>query len=218
VKFREFVGEEKVRKVRKKVIQTNIGPTEEDFLKQVLREKPDGSKIKKGSSIEKFLHFGLSKQRLKRVFDYIKSWLIRYDVPFKPLNPCLTLYLLRNLPTNSTLVDKIKKTKSGIVYKPKGTISIVSIDESTFPRPYMNLEGEIGKDYILLDYFPNEYNLFLEGIMIDMNIKILYDQCYVKLFEIKSEVMTPKLYKDMMFSCPKFPDLKLGNVGLLRSK
>jgi len=219
VKFREFVGEKNVKEVEKKIIQTNIGSTEEDFLKTVLRENQDGSKIKKRKelSIETFLGFGLSKQKLKRVFDYIKSWLIRYDVPFEAQNPYLTLYLLRNIKESSLLINNIKKTKHGIIYKPKNTISILSYDEKNFPRPYMNLKGEKGYDYILLNYYPNEYNLFLEGIFIDMDIKIILEQCYVKLFKIKSGIMKNKMYEDMMYSCPKFPNIKLGNIGLLRS-
>jgi hypothetical protein len=217
MKFREFVGEDKVKKVKKKIVQTNIGPTEEEFLKKVLREKPDGSRIKKRLPIRKFLNFSLSKQRLKRSFDYIKSWLIRYNVSFKPINPYLTLYLLENLPKSSNFIEDIKKSKNDIIYKPKGTITIVSANETVFPKTYMNLKGEVGTDYILLDYLPNNYNLFLEGIMLDINIEILYSQCYVKLFEIKSGILTPEIYKDMMFSCPRFPNLKLGNVGFVRS-
>lgn len=216
MKFREYVGEDKVRKVKKKIVKTNIGPTEEEFLKKVLRENQDGSIIKKTPG--KFLNFSLSKQRLKRVFDYLKSWFIRYDVSFEAINPHLTLYLLGNLYKSSIFIEDIRKSKSSAVYKPKGTITIVSADNITFPRSYMNLKGEVGKDYILLDYCPNEYNLFLEEIMLNMGIEILSNQCYVKLFEIKSGIITPKMYEDMMFSCPMFPNLKLGNVGFIRSK
>ena len=85
------MGEKKVKEVKEKIVQTKIGPTESNFIKTV--EKP-----KRKWTVETYLGFSLSKKNLKRVFDYIKSWLIRYNVPFESINPYLTLYLLDELP------------------------------------------------------------------------------------------------------------------------
>lgn len=137
-------------------------------------------------------------------------------MPFKPINPYLTLYLLKNINSSSTLVNNIKTTlspKNDIIYKPRNTITVIG---NKFPKSNYNIKPKKDKDYILLDYYPNEYNLMLESIMVDMDIKILFNQCYVKLFEIRSNILTPKIYEDMMYSCLKFPNLKLGNIGLLR--
>lgn len=203
MKFREYVGEPKIIEVKKKIIKTNTVHIEEEFTKKIHG---------------KFLNFSLSKQRLKRSFDYLKSWLIRYNVQFKAINPYLTLYLLGNLSSSSVFIEDIRQTKSSAIYKPKGTITIVSNNENIFPSVYKNIKSEVGTDYILLDYCKNEYNIFLEKIMFNMGIEVLSNQCYVKLFEIESGILTPKIYEDMMFSCPMFPNLKLGNVGIIRSK
>jgi hypothetical protein len=57
----------------KKIVHPNIGSTEEEFLKEVARENPDGSRI---NTKEFYLGFGISKKDIKRVYDYIKSWFL----------------------------------------------------------------------------------------------------------------------------------------------
>ena len=103
MKFREFVGEKKVREVQE-IVKTDRS-TPKAFIEQVLIP-----------SYPKYFGFGLSKKHLKKTFDYIKSWLIRYDIPFKSISPCLTLYLLHDLPSVSVLVNNISKTDK--FYKP----------------------------------------------------------------------------------------------------
>lgn len=183
MKFRQYVGENKSREIIKKV-EKNTFKKEEKVT-------------------ETFLGFGLGKQNLKRIFDYIKSWFIRYHVPFEAINPYLTLYRLKNLNDSEFLIKKIKKNKDSIIYKPEGTISIANNNRY---------------DYILLNYNRNGYNDFIENVLDDMGVEILFDKCYVKLFKIKSNIIKPIMYNDMMYSAPKFPTLKLGNVSLLRSK
>jgi uncharacterized short protein YbdD (DUF466 family) len=79
MKFGEYVGHKKTKEI-KKIVQTNIGPTEEEFLKERLQEK---IQMVVGSTHKEFyLGFGISKKTLKRVYDYIKSWFLRYHIPF----------------------------------------------------------------------------------------------------------------------------------------
>ncbi len=201
------MGEDKVKEIKKavqkkKIVETNIGPTEEDFLRKVARETPEGKPIR---FVETYLGFGLSKKNLKRVFDYIKSWLIRYDVKYEAINPYLTLYLLDEVPTVSALIKNIKSTKRGVVYNPRGTITVT--------------ECSPNKDQIVLDYVPNlQYQGILEQLFHDMRTVVVDKYCYVKLFEIEQGKMTPMMYEDMMYSCPAIPNLRLGNVGVLRRK
>lgn len=200
MKFREYVGEAKVKEV-KEVVQTNIGQTEKEFLKQVARENPDGTKRKHN---ETYFGFGLDKKRLKRTFDYIKSWFIRYDVPFRAVNPYLTLYLLDNLPSKHVIIKNIKKTKRDIIYKPKGTITVMENDIA------------YSHGYVIVDYVPNsEYEKVLEDIFGDLYIDVIEKHCYVKLFRF-DKILSNRFFEDMMYSCPKMSNLKLGNIGLLR--
>ena len=218
MKFREFVGEKKVREVKKKIVETNLGPTDADHLEKVIRERPDGSKIRKQRQVETYFGYGLSKKRLKRVFDYIKSWLIRYQIPFEAVNPYLTVYLLNNLPSVSLVIKNVKNTKRGVIYEPRGTLTVISNNERDFPRTYQ-VEPYKDKDYLVLDYVPNvEYEKVLEQVFKSMNIDVVFKYCFVKLFEVPSGMVKSAFYEDMMYSCPSIPSLRLGNVGLIRSK
>ena len=198
MKFREFVGEKKSREINK-IVQTHIGPTEERFLKEVLRENIDGSTIKYEELV-----FNLSKKNLKRVFDYIRSWFIRYDIPFKPINPHLTLYLLNNVFYPKETIKRLGDTNVGIVYNPKGTITVIPDEIS---------------EYIAIDYIPNPFHItIIEDIFNDMKINIVHRYCFVKLFEIERGLLSNRFYEDMMYSIPPIPNIKLGNVYFLRRK
>lgn len=198
MKFGEYVGHKKI----KKIVDTTIGTTEEDFLRKVARENPDGSKI---NNKEFYLGFGISKKALKRVHDYIKSWWLRYHIPFTSINPYLTVYVLKNLPSNKKdLIKDIKLAKKNVVYYPEdeGDITFLKGD---------NIE-------VRLEYQPCEdFDDKLEDIFIDRNIEIIQEPTYVKLFEIE-KIMDEELLEDMMYSCPKFPDLRIGHIGLLRRR
>lgn len=200
------MGEKETKRV-KEIVQTNIGPTEKDFLEQVAREIP----IKHPT----YLAYSANRKALKRTFDYIRSWLIRYRVQYKAINPYLTVYLLDNLPKVSILINKIKPLRKGIVYNPKGTITVISSDEKNFPRTIMEPDPDV--DQIVINYIPNmEHRKSLERVFDSMHIRMLDRFCHVKLFEVEKGVLNNRIYEDMMYSCPKFPYLRLGNIGLRR--
>jgi hypothetical protein len=197
-----------VKPPKKEIVKTSIGDTEKDFLRDVLRENPDGSKIE---YVDTYFGFSLGKKNLKRVFDYIKSWFIRYNVEFKPINPYLTLYLLNTSLKNIS----IPKSDSLPIYKPKGNITVISPDEKNFPITIM--EPEDGIDQIVLNYFPDKDHRFLMEYTFDaLNVKVLDKFCHVKLFEIETGAFKHDMYFDMMYNCPTIPSLKLGNIGLRR--
>jgi hypothetical protein len=199
MKFGEYVTG---HKTKKKIVQTNIGPTEADFLRKVARENPDSSKI---NDKEFYLGFGISKKTLKRVYDYIKSWFLRYHIPFTSINPYLTLYVLRNIPSNKKdFIKDIKAAKKDVVYRPDGEGDITFIK---------------GDDIELrLEYEPcDEMNDKLQEIFEEKNIEIIKEHTYIKLFRI-DEMMDESLLEDMMYSCPTFPEIKIGHIGLLRRR
>lgn len=198
MKFSEYVGHKKT----KKIIQTSIGPTEEDFLKKVLRENPDGNKI---NNKEFYLGFGISKKSIKRIYDYIKSWFLRYHIPFTSINPYITLYILKNIPSNNKdFIQEIKVAKRDVIFHPYGDGDITFLGEN-------NIE-------VRLNYEPNKYfDTLLYDVFQERNIEIVKECCYIKLFKIE-KMMNENLIEDMMYSCPKFPEIRLGHVGILRRK
>jgi len=202
MKFSEYVGHKKTKEI-KKIVDTNIGPTEAEFLRKVSRENPDGSKI---NDKEFYLGFGISKKALKRVYDYIKSWFLRYHIPFKSINPYLTLYVLRNLPSNKReLIEDIKIAKKDVIFHPDGEGDITFVKSNDI---------ELRLEYTPCYPFMEDK---LENIFKDRNIEIVKEHTYVKLFRM-DEMMDEKLVEDMMYSCPKFPDIRIGHIGLLRRK
>jgi len=156
-------------------------------------------------NVEFYLGFCISKKSLKRIHDYIKSWFIRYHIPFESINPYLTLYLLDNLPNNKkNIIYKLKSLKKDILYSPEGKGNITLYDGN--------------KKEIWLNYSENlEFQNEIENFFISNNINIKEKICYIRLFEIK-EMMDEKLLSDMCYSMPRFQKLKLGNVGLLRKE
>jgi hypothetical protein len=68
-----------------------------------------------------------------------------------------------------------------------------------------------------LEYEPCSFMDELEEIFENNDIEIVKEHTYIKIFEIQ-KMMDENLIEDMMYSCPKFPVLKIGNVGLLRRR
>ena len=172
------------------------------WFASIARENPDSSKI---NDKEFYLGFGISKKTLKRVYDYIKSWFLRYHIPFTSINPYLTLYVLRNIPSNKReFIKDIKTAKKDAIYYPEDEGDI------TFLK---------GKDIELrLEYNPCEdMDNRLQDIFESRNIEIVEEHTYVKLFRI-DEMMDENLLEDMMYSCPKFHDIRIGHIGLLRRR
>lgn len=179
MKFGEYVGHVKTPKI----------------------EKPNIIKI---NNREFYLGFGVSKKSIKRVYDYIKSWFLRYHIPFKPINPYLTLYILKNIPFDKReLIYKIKDKKDDFMFSAGGAGSILIVEDE--------------KIEVQLEYTPNYFFMedILEEIFFEMGIKTVKEYCYIKLFEIE-QMPDNKLLDSMMYSCPKFPRLKLGHIGLRR--
>jgi hypothetical protein len=201
MKFGEYVGHKKTKEL-KKIVQTSIGPTEVDFLRKVARENPNGSKI---NDKEFYLGFGISKKSIKRVYDYIKSWFLRYHIPFTSINPYLTLYVLKNIPSNKKdFIREIKIAKRNVVFHP------VDEGDITF------VKGK--KIELRLEYDPcNPFMDRLESLFFECNIEPIKVYTYIKLFEME-KMMDENLLEDMMYSCPKFPELKIGHIGLLRRR
>ena len=202
MKFSEYVGHDKAEKL-KKIVQTSIGPTEEEFLRKVARENPDSSKINKK---EFYFGFGISKKALKRTHDYIKSWFLRYHIPFTSINPYLTLYVLRNIPNDKRdFIGDVKEAKRDMIFSPEddGYITILKDKENIELR----LEYDINKNM----------EARLISILERKDIEIVKDGCYVSLFKI-GKMIDEKFLENMMYSCPKFPDIRLGHIGILRRK
>jgi hypothetical protein len=190
MKFSKFVGHEKTEKI----IQT-IENLEENY-----------------NTVPVYLGFSVNKKSLKRIYDYFKSWFIRYHIPFKSINPYLTLYLLNNIPKDKReFINTIKnKSSEDIIFQPEDEIGSITI----YKEKKIEFRLEYASNYDFEDVMEEIFNSF--------DIEIMDQFSYIRLFEIKemecNKIFSKTFLDDMMFSCPNFPEIKLGNIGLLNKE
>lgn len=202
MKFREYVGEpdleEKLKRIvdapRKKIVDTPLGRTEEGFYNQVARrDKPM-------PMTDTSVGYGLSKLQIKRTFDYIKSWLIRYRIAFESINPYLTVTNVEGDYKKDRFIKALKKIKEDEVFIPDG-IFLLREDDT---------------DFIIIDCKPNEgFIKKLNECASNFSLVKSSDLCYVKLFSIKAKSFDLELFDQMVYSSPALPKIRPGSVGLL---
>ncbi len=193
MKFGKFVGHDVERNIRKKIIDTPIGKTEEDFYNVVARQD-------KPYITETSVGFGLSKMQLKRVFDYVKSWLIRYDIKYESLNPYLTVARVEGNYKRDRLINALKKVRENQVFEPEGV--------------FILREGDT--DFIILDcIFNRNFAKKLNESIMHFKLAKKEDSCYIKLFSLKAESFPLDLFDQMVYSLPILPNVTVGSVGLL---
>lgn len=189
MKFKDFVQED----VRTRLVQTPLGPTDKDFYEKVARrDKPYIAETSVG--------FGLSKMHLKRVFDYIKSWLIRYNIKHEAINPYLTVAMVEGHYKRDRFIKSLKRVREKHVFEPEGV--------------FILREGDT--DYIIIDYLYNKaFVKDLDECILDFSLAKKDNSCYVKLFSMKAESFPLELFDQMIYSLPELPDVRAGSVGLL---
>lgn len=189
MKFKDFVQDD----VRTRLVHTPLGTTNKDFYEKVARR--DMPYI-----VETSVGFGLSKMHLKRVFDYIKSWLIRYNIKHEAINPYLTVAMVEGHYKRDKLIKALKRVREKHVFEPEGV--------------YILREGDT--DYIIIDYLYNkDFVKNLDECILDFSLAKKDNSCYVKLFSIKAESFPLELFDQMIYSLPELPDVRAGSVGLL---
>lgn len=194
MKFHEFVGEpDLAQKLKKKIVDTPIGKTEEKFYNTVARRD-------KSYTVETSVGYGLSKMQLKRTFDYIKSWLIRYNIAYEAVNPYLTVAAVEGEYKRDKLIKALKKIREDTTFKP-GAVFILR-------------EGDI--DHIIIDYFfDKDFIKSLDECFSNFSLYKKENFCYVKIFSIEAESFDLELFDQMVYSLPELPKIRPGNVGLL---
>jgi hypothetical protein len=192
MKFSQFVGHDVKKKIIK-IVDTPLGKTEEKFYNLVARrDKPYITETSVG--------YGLSKMQLKRVFDYVKSWLIRYNIKYEAINPYLTVALVEGEYRRDRFIKALKKIRENQVFEPEGV--------------FILREGDT--DFIILDCLYNRnFVKKLDEKILHFKLAKKNDSCYVKLFAIESESFPLHVFDQMIYSLPILPNVTVGSVGLL---
>jgi hypothetical protein len=179
MKFSQFVGHDVKKKIIK-IVDTPLGKTEEKFYNLVARrDKPYITETSVG--------YGLSKMQLKRVFDYVKSWLIRYNIKYEAINPYLTVALVEGEYRRDRFIKALKKIRENQVFEPEGV--------------FILREGDT--DFIILDCLYNRnFVKKLDEKILHFKLAKKNDSCYVKLFAIESESFPLHVFDQMIYSLP----------------
>lgn len=197
VKFRDFVKDdviEKINKTKKEEVK-EVKPSKK--IKKTKEEVKEEVKEKYST----FVGFGVGKVYLKRVFDYIRSWLIRYNIQYEALSPYLTIgYVNNKVEDKGSLINEVKKINKNIKIKAKDVLIT---------------EGDNSKDYIIVVFEENKelFNSLKKGFK--KYGKNLNPLSVVKLFEIEKGSFNSKLFEDMIYSIPPMPEIKIGKIGFL---
>ena len=184
-KFSEYVGES-LDKLRNDI---EVNREEKKRIAKLEKPKP---------VTETLVSFSLGKKHLKRVFDYLKSWFVRYRIPFESVNPYLTLFKVMDIGDKDEIIREVKK-----------------LDYDFFTDGKFVVLRE-DKDYLSLVYSMN--NPFMSGlreIFEDREISILGETAYIKIIAIERDSFPLHMWKDLIYSLPKIPNIKPGGVSFL---
>ena len=195
MKFSKYVGHD-VKDELVKLVSTPLGKTEGGFYDIVARsDKPYTTETSVG--------YGLSKMQLKRVFDYVKSWLIRYDIKYEAINPYLTVARVSGEYRRDRFIKALKQIRNNQVFEPEGV--------------FILREGDT--DFIILDcmYTPDFVKKLYEKIF-HFKLAKKEDSCYIKLFALESKSFPLHVFDQMIYSLPILPNVTVGSVGLLVSR
>lgn len=200
VKFREFVNDEIEDSFSwNKNIQSIF-----EAEKKVKKGKKKEKNIKQYQVLE--VGFGLSKKMLKRPFDYIKSWLIRYKIPYEAVNPYLTISMIEVedfSKIKKSLINEYKKLEENFYYEPE---DVILIRDENYPD----------LDFISISFKKNkEFNSVMNKIYENMEVRKVKNVSFLKLFSVPKEKFPLHLFEDMIYSMPPLSSVRIGNIGFL---
>jgi len=151
--------------------------------------------------------FGIPKIKLKKLSDYIKSWLIRYEIDYDEIfAPHFTIAQITGKYEKGVLVREIHAIDKNMTFNPVG---LRIFRGKTIP-----------KDFIVLEYKPND-----DFVKLFKDLQSKYEVKYfgsikphTSLFTIEQNALTDEMFKEMEYSLPKLPKLKPINKELFNKK
>jgi len=147
--------------------------------------------------------FGIDKSSVKKIQDYIKSWLIKNKIKYKNIDsPHISIAQIPEKYPKDDLVRTINTIKKGIVFEPKDIIL---------------LKGKNGKDdYVVIEYkvnmdFINAFRKVEDDYVIRHFSSI---KPHISLFIIPTDSISSKTWEDIKYSMPELQKIKAKEVEL----
>ena len=154
------------------------------------------------------LGFTIDPKDIKRISDYIESWLIRHKIKYdKPDHYHFTIAMIPEKYPKDDLVRKLNELKN--------------LDIKFNPKDLQLFQGlNTPKDYIVLEYKPNmKFLKSFNEVADEFEVKRFPSiRPHTSLFIIDKNSIDQDMFKDIKFSMPKLPILKSKEVGLWNNK
>lgn len=154
------------------------------------------------------LGFTIDRNKLKRISDYIESWLIKHKIDYKkPKEQHFTIAMIpKNYPKDELVRELNNLSNLNIEFKPKDLQLFQGLSTPN--------------DYIVLEYKPNfKFLESFNSVASKFDVKKFAGiRPHTSLFIIDKNSINQNLLKDIKFSMPKLPVLKSKEVGLWNNK
>lgn len=151
--------------------------------------------------------FKLDETKLKRIYDYIESWLIRYKIDYKKQDkPHFTIAQIPGEYSKDELIRSLNDLHLNIKFNPKGLTVFNGVN--------------VPKDFIVLEYKANtEFVKAFKKVAAEYEVRKFPDiRPHTSIFIIEQKSLPKNLLKDMKYSLPKLPILKPKEITLWNNK
>lgn len=151
--------------------------------------------------------FGLNPTQLKRIYDYIESWLIKFKIDYeKVTHPHFTIAQIPGTYPKDELMRKINEFDLNIKFNPKDLTIFSGVN--------------IKKDFIVLEYKPNiKFIEYLNSIEDKFEVrKFGAVQPHASIFTTEQGGLDGKILNDMKYSLPRLPVLRPTEIELWNNK
>ena len=151
--------------------------------------------------------FSVKGSSLSRLFKYIESWLVRYDIKHdKVKDPHFTIAQITGNYPKDELVREINNIQKDITFNPK--------------RVRLFRGVNVPKDFIALEYKPNDkYVKLFKDISGEFEVRNFPEiRPHISLFSVEKKGVSDLFFEDIKQNMPSLPKLKAEDVELWNNK
>jgi len=151
--------------------------------------------------------FGIDSIKLKKIYDYIESWLIKFKIDYEiQKDPHFSIAIIPGTYNKDELVREMNLISKNQYFKPK---KITILRGKNFKKDFISIEYKPNKEFI--DDF-NEISSKFDVVKFDTI------RPHISLFIIEQDSKINEFYDDMIGGMPKLPKIKPSEIELWNQK